>query len=49
VGKGFSERETTDWIDYMRDRNKYWLEKQVEYKIPSPTGPARVRPEAYVK
>jgi TRAP-type C4-dicarboxylate transport system substrate-binding protein len=49
VGKGYSEDEVKGWIDYMRDRNKYWTEKQMEYKIPSPTGPAGVRPEAYVK
>jgi TRAP-type C4-dicarboxylate transport system substrate-binding protein len=49
VGKGYSEGEVKGWIDYMRDRNKYWTEKQMEYKIPSPTGPAGVRPEAYVK
>jgi TRAP-type transport system periplasmic protein len=49
VGKGFSEGEAKGWIDYMRDRNKYWIQKQAEYAIPSPTGPAGVRPEAYVK
>jgi TRAP-type C4-dicarboxylate transport system substrate-binding protein len=49
VGKGFSESEVKGWIDFMRDRNKYWTEKQMEYKIPSPTGPAGVRPEAYLK
>jgi len=49
VGKGFSESEVKGWIDFMRDRIKYWTAKQMEYKIPSPTGPAGVRPEAYVK
>jgi TRAP-type C4-dicarboxylate transport system substrate-binding protein len=49
VGKGFQESEVKGWLDYMRDRNKYWIQKQMEYKIPSPTGPAGVRPEAYVK
>jgi len=49
VGKGFSESEVKGWIDFMRDRIKYWTEKQMEYKIPSPTGPAGIRPEAYVK
>jgi len=48
VGKGFSESEVKGWIDYMRDRIKYWTAKQMEYKIPSPTGPAGMRPEAYV-
>jgi len=49
VGKGFSESEVKGWIDFMKARNKYWTEKQMEYKIPSPTGPEGVRPEAYVK
>ena len=49
VGKGFSENEVKGWIDYMRERNKYWMAKQIEYRIPSPTGPAEVRPEAIAK
>ena len=49
VGKGFSENEVKGWIDYMKERNKYWMAKQIEYKIPSPTGPAEVRPEAIAK
>jgi TRAP-type C4-dicarboxylate transport system substrate-binding protein len=48
-GKGFSAAEIKSWIDYMRERNKYWIQKQEEYKIPSPTGPAAVRPEALCK
>jgi TRAP-type C4-dicarboxylate transport system substrate-binding protein len=43
-GKGYSKAEIKDWFDYMRDRNKYWIEKQMEYEIPSPTGPPGVRP-----
>ena len=49
VGKGFAESEVRGWISFMRDRIKYWTEKQMEYKIPSPTGPAGMRPEAYVQ
>lgn len=49
VGKGFSESEAKGWIEFLRERIKYWTEKQMEYKIPSPTGPAGMRPEAYVK
>ena len=48
VGKGFAETEVKGWIAYMRDRIKYWTAKQMEYKIPSPVGPAGMRPEAYV-
>ena len=29
-------------------RIAFWSKKQMEYKIPSPTGPAGMRPEAYV-
>lgn len=47
-GKGYSESEVKGWVDFMRDRLKYWTAKQMEYKIPSPTGPAGMRPEAYV-
>jgi TRAP-type C4-dicarboxylate transport system substrate-binding protein len=49
VGKGFAESEVKGWIDYMKERNKYWMAKQIEYKIPSPTGPAEVRPENIAK
>jgi hypothetical protein len=49
VSKGYSESEVKGWIEFMKERNKYWTEKQMEYKIPSPTGPMGVRPEAYVK
>lgn len=49
VGKGHQEAEVKGWIAYMKERIKYWTGKQMEYKIPSPTGPAGVRPEAYVR
>ena len=46
--KGYSSSEVREWIEYMYARITYWTEKQIEYKIPSPTGPAGMRPEAYV-
>jgi TRAP-type C4-dicarboxylate transport system substrate-binding protein len=49
VSKGYAEKEVKGWIAYMKERNKYWTQKQIEYKIPSPTGPAGVRPEAIAK
>jgi TRAP-type C4-dicarboxylate transport system substrate-binding protein len=49
VAKGYSEADVKAWIAYMKDRNKYWTEKQMEYEIPSPTGPAGVHLEAYMK
>jgi len=48
AGKGYKESEVRGWIAFMRDRIKFWTAKQMEYKIPSPTGPAGMRPEAYV-
>jgi hypothetical protein len=38
-----------EWIAFMRERIKYWTAKQIEYRIPSPTGPAEMRPEAIAK
>jgi TRAP-type C4-dicarboxylate transport system substrate-binding protein len=48
VEKGFKEDEVKGWISYMKERIQYWTDKQMEYRIPSPTGPAGMRPEAYV-
>lgn len=47
--KGYSEADAKSWVAYLRERIKYWTAKQIEYKIPSPTGPAEVRPEALAK
>ena len=49
AGEGYKEAEVQEWIAFMKDRIKYWTAKQMEYKIPSPTGPAGMRPEAYVQ
>lgn len=46
--KGYSASQIKGWISYMRERVAYWTKKQMEYKIPSPEGPAGMRPEAYV-
>jgi TRAP-type C4-dicarboxylate transport system substrate-binding protein len=46
--EGYSGEEVRGWIDYMRERIQYWTAKQIEYKIPAPTGPQEMRPEAYV-
>lgn len=47
--KGHTEAEVKEWIAFMRERIKYWTAKQIEYRIPSPTGPAEMRPEAIAK
>jgi len=46
TGKGFKEAEVRGWIAYLRERIKYWTAKQIEAKIPSPTGPMELRPAA---
>ena len=48
TGKGFSESEVKGWVDFQKERIKYWSDMQMTYKIPSPTGPAGMRPEAFV-
>lgn len=39
VGKGHSEEEVRGWIAFLRDRIDFWTEKQIGYRIKSPTGP----------
>jgi TRAP-type C4-dicarboxylate transport system substrate-binding protein len=43
-GKGYSEGEVRGWIKFLQERNVYWTAKQIEYRIPSATGPAEMRP-----
>jgi TRAP-type C4-dicarboxylate transport system substrate-binding protein len=45
VGKGFAESEVNGWISFLRERIEYYSKKQIEYRIPSPAGPAEMRPE----
>ena len=45
VGKGFSESEVRGWISFLRERIDYYTKKQIEYRIPSPTGPEAMRPK----
>lgn len=44
VKKGYSEAEVKGWIKFLEERIAYWTAKQVEYEIPSATGPAEMRP-----
>jgi TRAP-type C4-dicarboxylate transport system substrate-binding protein len=39
VSKGYSEGEIRGWISFLRERIKYWTEKQIRYYIKSATGP----------
>ena len=39
VGKGYKKAEVTGWISYLRERIDFWTKKQMEYRIPSATGP----------
>lgn len=45
VGKGYPESEIRGWISFMKERRDYYTKKQIEYRIPSPTGPKAMRPE----
>jgi TRAP-type C4-dicarboxylate transport system substrate-binding protein len=44
LADGYSEGETRDWIKFLQERTAYWTAKQIEYKIPSATGPDEMRP-----
>lgn len=44
VTKGYSEAEVKGWIKFLEERIGYWTAKQLEYNIPSATGPAEMRP-----
>ncbi len=44
VKKGYAENDVRGWFSFIDERIKYWTAKQIEYKIPSATGPAEMRP-----
>jgi len=39
TSKGYTEAEVKGWISFLRERIDYWTKKQIEYRIPSPSGP----------
>jgi TRAP-type C4-dicarboxylate transport system substrate-binding protein len=43
TSKGYSESEVRGWISYLRERIDFWTKKQMEYRIPSPTGPVGMK------
>lgn len=47
VAKGFSESEVRNWVKYLRDRTKYYTDKQISYRIPSAAGPQEVKPKSF--
>jgi len=49
VGKGHKEDEVRGWIKFIRERLDYWTKKQIEWRIPSPTGPKEMRPESILR
>jgi len=49
VGKGFSESEVRGWISFLKERNEYYTKKQIEYRIPSSSGPDAMKPENILK
>ncbi len=42
VAKGYSKNEITGWMDFIKERTEYWLNKQIELGIKSETGPPEV-------
>jgi TRAP-type C4-dicarboxylate transport system substrate-binding protein len=42
VAAGYSETEVQSWIDFIRGRIAYWLEKQIAWHIVSAAGPPEV-------
>jgi TRAP-type C4-dicarboxylate transport system substrate-binding protein len=44
TSKGYTESEVRGWITFLRERIDFWTKKQIEYRIPSPTGPEAMRP-----
>jgi TRAP-type C4-dicarboxylate transport system substrate-binding protein len=49
VKQGFAESEVKSWISYLNERIEYYTKKQIEWRIPSPTGPAAMRPANIAK
>ncbi|GAI65441.1 unnamed protein product [marine sediment metagenome] len=42
VDKGYSEAEVRGWIDFLREREEYWTDKQIAWHIMSAAGPPEV-------
>lgn len=45
VGLGYAESEVREWLSFIAERVDYYTKKQIEYCIPSVTGPPAIRPE----
>ena len=43
TAKGYSESEIKSWISFLKERIDFWTKKQIEYRIPSPTGPEGIK------
>ncbi len=42
VEDGYTESEVRGWIDYLREREAYWTQKQIDWHIVSAAGPPEV-------
>jgi hypothetical protein len=42
VAAGYSETEVNSWIDFIKERIDFWLEKQRAWHIVSAAGPPEV-------
>jgi len=47
VAKGFTETEARSWVKFLRERSKYYTDKQSAFRIPSAAGPQEVKAKAY--
>jgi hypothetical protein len=36
VSKGFQAAEVDNWLSFIKERIKYWQERQKEQKVPAP-------------
>ncbi len=45
VSKGFAKKEVETYIDYIKERTNYWIQKQGDLGIKSPVGPKQLRIE----
>lgn len=43
--QGYAESEVKSWVQFVEERIDYYTKKQIQNRIPSPTGPSAMRPE----
>ena len=43
VDAGYSQAEVEGWIEFLRERSAYWMQKQIDWHIISAAGPPEVK------